>query len=149
MPIRDELRVDIEGPMNGWVAVAIVAGSRRYAFDASFTPNDAIAELVSALLAVASFETTRQVSWNDEPTQHRLDLARTGDEIRLALTTDRREGPDSSVAFAGSVERVVGPFVVALENLQRRQGADVYAREWRHPFPATAVEHLRAVLAHD
>jgi hypothetical protein len=135
--------------MNGWVAVTIVAGSWRYAFDASFTPNDSIAELVSALLAVASFETTRQVSWNEEPTQHWLDIARTGDEVRLALTADRPEGLATSVAFAGSVECLVGPFVVALENLQRRQGADVYAREWRHPFPATAVEHLRAVLGHD
>jgi hypothetical protein len=46
LPIRDELRVDSEGPMSGWVAVTIVAGSRRYAFDASFTPNDSIAGLV-------------------------------------------------------------------------------------------------------
>jgi hypothetical protein len=39
--------------------------------------------------------------------------------------------------------------VVALETLQRRQAPDVYAREWRHPFPAMAAGRLRAVVGRE
>jgi hypothetical protein len=145
LPIREDLRVDIDGPRNGWVAVTIVAGRRRYAFDGSFTPNDSIADLASALIAVATIETTTRVFWNEEPAQHVFELARTGEEVRLALTA-RSDEPASSFTFDGSLERVVGPFLAALEHLQHRQRPDAYAREWRHPFPETAVQRLRAAL---
>jgi hypothetical protein len=141
------LSVKIDPPVAGWINVSMRDGPDRYEFDASCVPTDAVQDLVSALLAVARFETTRQVYWHQEPAVVVLELASVGREVSLVLRDDGSNGEaHPRFSFAGSRDGVLRPFCESLERLQARQPSVAYEREWRHRFPESAVERLRAAL---
>jgi hypothetical protein len=138
------LRVDIHPPAAGWITIVLSRTRQRYEFDTSYTPTDGIDELISALLAIASADNHRAVRWHQEPSWLILELTRRGPQVDIRLRG--HEPTDERFALTGSVDGVLHPFAEALTRLQASQPPEDYQRAWRHPFPSSALERLRAAL---
>jgi hypothetical protein len=140
------MRFDIGPPIHGWTPIKLTAPGVEMEFDASYTPNDSISDLVNATAAMLANVPEQVVSWNTEPHEYEFPFFTCGGRTRLEI----REFPDSrrrrGVVPLAMIEEETHTLARALwRGLRRLQGSmtvEDFAAGWGHPFPEATVERI-------
>jgi len=132
--VDDALRVRFEGPSNGWLGVTVTSGEREWRNAVSYTPNDFLRELITALLSCADYEdATFTAHANTEPEVFLFTFRRRETVIEFTI----REN-EAVFAVTGTFDAIVMPFWRALRRLQTSFAED----QWRQPFPEREMAAL-------
>lgn len=137
----ETLRVRFEGPSNGWLVVATTAGEEHWEVVVSYTPNDFLLELVTALLSCAEYENTTFVAHaNAEPDVYLFTFLRRDEHVSIAVF----EKASLSRVFSvnGTFKTVVVPFWRALRRLQ----TTFIEHQWQWSFPQREMAALTAAV---
>ncbi|APR78871.1 Hypothetical protein A7982_04218 [Minicystis rosea] len=151
---RTLCRVHFEPPRAGWSRMIVISGSDRIELDASYTPRDSLGELAGSLLALLQSNSEANVAFNAEPAVTVLKLLPIGDQVELRLERSSRHGGHEDTATLmlrrrASKREAVLAFYRPFRVLQRVVSPDLYEREWRHAFPARALERIEEALGKD
>ncbi len=134
---------------NGWLPVTIHTANQHLAFEASFTPDDSLAQLIDALLMVLASDGTAAVTWNSEPVEYRFTLEAVADVAKLTITAfadHRREAQEGKDVLTVQTDRQV--LVRSFwRSLRRLQTQDDFAQQWHRPFPHAALAQLSTTLS--
>jgi hypothetical protein len=141
------------GPIHhGWVAVEICAGEQHATFNASYTPTDALDDLLRAVLAVLTLDATPiWCHWSGEPgyrtwlmLRHQTSIEITMYESDTAPKSIMHSLPDATV-FQGTCRtlRFINQVQSAVQGLLTAYGAQGYQQRWHHAFPSDAWRRFR------
>lgn len=133
------LIVSFKSPHAGWMTASVEADGISVGLEISYTPNDFLEELVSALLAVAETEGTFTANAHEEPSWKTITFQRTGDSVTLSVAS--RNNPQQELVFVGTPATVVLPLWRALRRLENDQPLS----EWQREFPKASMKRLTEV----
>lgn len=137
----ETLRVRFDGPSNGWLTLSTAAGEQRWEVVVSYTPNDFLLELVTALLSCADYENTTFVAHaNAEPDVYLFAFLRRDEHVSFAVL--EKASPDRVFSVNGTFETVVVPFWRALRRLQ----TTFIQHQWQWSFPQREMAALTAAV---
>ncbi len=142
------LQVHFESARNGWLPVTIDTADEHLTFEASFTPDDSLAQLIDNLLVVLSSDGTASVTWCSEPVEYVFTFTTEGEVTNLTIRAfpDHRRAPGKERnVLTVQIDRqvLVRSFWRALRRLQTQ---DDFALQWHRPFPHTALAQLSTIL---
>lgn len=145
------LRVSIESPQSGWMAMSLHAGDQTLAMSVSHSPADSLLDLMDALSAVLTGGEEKIVRWNCEPDEYDFIFTTDADKMQIRVThypDHRREKNDAQIIFSlqDSALNVCLPFWTALRDLRRRVEVNEFARHWRRDFPSGAMQRLTKAI---
>ncbi len=145
------LNVSLESPQSGWMSLRLRAGEQSLVMGASCAPDDSLLDLIRGLSAVLEGSRHVQVRWNCEPEQFDFDIAADGPVTRLTVThypDHRREAESGRFVFSLPASRLdlCLPFWKELRGLERRAETDVFAENWRHPFPHREMQEFTKLI---
>lgn len=145
------LRVSIESPQSGWMAMSLHAGDQTLAMSVSHSPADSLLDLMDALSAVLTGGEEKIVRWNCEPDEYDFIFTTASDEVQFDVAhfpDHRRKGIDAQTVLSlqDSALRVCLPFWTALRDLRRRVVVNEFARHWRRDFPNGAMQRLTKAI---
>jgi hypothetical protein len=139
-------------PVNGWMGFDLQMADNRHTFWVSYTPNDFLDEIVTALSLAAKGIAGIALA-HTEPTVIELAFSpdRQSDLHSLKVTEypdwGRRIGHNRPLlAVQGSTESVVVPFWRSLRRLQSEVTPDEYRERMRREFPTEHVHNLSKIL---
>jgi hypothetical protein len=149
----DRLQVSLSAPQNGWIELAVSTPEEEFREAVSFTPNDFLLELATALsltmqgidgVAVASCEpVTCEVTFvgvaGTNMTRLQVvrcpDWNRTGKSARVVLS------------FQATRLSIVLPFWRALRSLEGRVSATDYLEAMRRDSPSSCLQRLTQLVS--
>ena len=150
---QNGLRVSMESPQSGWMAMSLQAGEQNLALCVSHAPCDSLLDLMNALSIVLTSGGESSVRWNCEPDEYDFKFTLRDDKVQLAVSHfpgHARKKIDGQVVFSlqDSALLICLPFWTALRDLRRRVEVNEFTRHWRREFPYEAMQRLtRAVKA--
>lgn len=138
---------------SGWSEARIADDDRHAIITASYL-SDALRFFLEAVALVVEGHAEARCSWDEEPGEYRWILRRTADALSVEiLAFDHLWGDEPDEAGREVFSTVQDPMRVARVVLSAAQrvlddlGAAEYERQWvEHPFPAEALERLRAAI---
>jgi len=145
------LRVSIESPQSGWMAMRLQAGDQTLAMSVSHLPADSLLDLINALSSVLTGGVEKVVRWNCEPDEYDFIFITGGDTVQIDVAhfpDHRRKKVDAQIVFSlrDSALHVCLPFWTALRDLHRRVEVNEFARHWRRDFPNGAMQRLTKAI---
>lgn len=149
----DGLRVRLSQPQHGWIELKIETQGEEFKEAISYTPNDFLLELVSALsLALQGVEGVAVASC--EPTTYEFTLSPSRQQGLLQFQITKypnwsRAQRSGSVVLSSHAPAlgIVTPFWRALRNLEGEVEAAEYREAMRRDFPSSNLEHLSDLIA--
>ncbi len=139
-------------PVNGWMGFDLQIADNRHTFQVSYTPNDFLDELVTALFLAAKGIAGVALA-HAEPTVIELAFSPDLQSDQLSLTVieysdwGRRIGHNRPLfAVQGSTESIVVAFWRSLRRLQSEVTPDEYRERMRRDFPTARVLNLSRLL---
>ena len=149
----DRLKVAFAIPQNGWVELRVNTAENEFRDVVSYTPNDFVLELATALSlaiqgvngeAVACCEpTTYVLTFSPAPNTNEL-------RFQIIKYPDWQRRPRSGctiLSLQASIIDVVSPFWRALRALEGAVPAAEYREGMRRAFPSSCVEKLSQLLS--
>lgn len=138
---------------SGWSEARIADDDSHAIVTASYL-SDALRSLVDAVALVVEGQAEARCSWDEEPGEYRWILRRAAGGLRVEiLAFDHLWGDEPDEAGREVFSTIQDPMRVARVVLSAAQrvlddlGAAEYERQWvEHPFPAEALERLRAAI---
>ncbi len=135
----------------GWLPLEIAADGKQLNFTVSAVPNDFLAELAGALIAILSGMTRAEAVMNQEPEQVELIFSFEGDQEMLEIRCYRdhrrqKRSVAAQLVVHASRQGLTRSFWRALCELQGSVDAEEFAQDWGHPFPAYQVQSLSEFL---
>lgn len=145
------LRVSMESPQSGWMAMSLQAGEQSLAMSVSHLPADSLLDLMNALSALLTGSEEKVVRWNCEPDEYDFIFTTDGDKVQIIVAhypDHRRKKVDAQIVFSlqDSALAVCLPFWTALRDLRRRVVVNEFARHWRRDFPNGAMQRLTKAI---
>jgi len=145
------LRVSMESPQSGWMAMSLQAGEKSLAMSVSHQPADSLLDLIDALSSVLTGNEEKVVRWNCEPDEYDFIFTIDGDKLQIIVAhypDHRRKKIDAQIVFSlqDSALHVCLPFWTALRDLRRRVVVNEFARHWRRDFPNDAMQRLTKAI---
>jgi hypothetical protein len=148
-------RVWFDGPRHGWLFCHLdLIGMGEFVCRASHIPNDFLAELVVALLAVLRGGGSAVAAAHGEPDtfEFRFSSPPGRRDVRFELVAfpsfDEREAAagEPILALGGSGDGVCSAFCWGLRQLQSQVSAEAYQAAMEFPFPSAGVAELSELL---
>lgn len=146
------LNVSLESPQSGWMSLRLRAGEQSLVMGVSCTPGDSLRDLIKGLTAVLEGGRHVRVRWNCEPEQFDFDFAIEGDSMAQLVVTrypdHRRDSQTGHAVFSlhTSKSDVCLTFWKELRGLERRAETDVFAQNWRRPFPRREMQEFTKLV---
>jgi hypothetical protein len=145
------LNVSLESPQSGWMSLRLRAGEQSLVMGVSCAPEDSLLNLIKGLTAVLEESRHVRVRWNCEPEQFDFDIAAEGEMTQLIVTRypdQRREVQAGQFVFSLHTSKpdLCLPFWKELRGLERRAETDVFAQNWRRPFPRREMQELTKLV---
>jgi hypothetical protein len=145
------LRVSIESPQSGWMAMSLQAGDQALAMSVSHQPADSLRDLIEMLSIVLAGGVGKVVRWNCAPDEYDFIFTNVGDKVQIIVAhypDHRRKKSDAQIVFSlqDSALHVCLPFWTALRDLRRRVVVNEFARHWRREFPNDAMQRLTKTI---
>lgn len=145
------MRVSMESPQSGWMAMSLQAGAQSLAMSVSHQPADSLLDLMDALSALLTGSEEKVVRWNCEPDEYDFSFTISGDILQIDVAhypDHRRKKVDAQIVFSlqDSALHVCLPFWTALRDLRRRVEVNEFARHWRRDFPNGAMQRLTKTI---
>lgn len=142
--------VAIEPPEHGWMRMILRArGAQAAEIDGSYTPNDWVGDLVSAVTYLAKGGTEASVGIALEPGLVTLRFEQVDvvpDEVRFTARRHENKGATGkgSRILTDDIQRgeLCVTFWRAFRRLASQIDAAAYEEAWGHPFPAAKIEEL-------
>ncbi|MGI8566776.1 MAG: hypothetical protein ACR2LZ_09885, partial [Pyrinomonadaceae bacterium] len=145
------LNVSLESPQSGWMSLRLRAGEQSLVMGVSCSPEDSLLDLIKGLTDVLEGNQHVKVRWNCEPEQFDFDIATEGDMAQLVVTRypdHRRDSRAGQAVFSLHIPTsdVCLPFWKELRGLERRAETDVFAQNWRRPFPRREMQEFTRLI---
>ena len=145
------LNVSLESPQSGWMSLRLRAGEQSLVMGVSCSPEDSLLDLIKGLTDVLEGNQHVKVRWNCEPEQFDFDIATEGDMAQLIVTRYPDHRRDSHVgesifSLHTTKSDLCLPFWKELRGLERRAETDVFAQNWRRPFPRREMQEFTRLI---
>jgi hypothetical protein len=144
---------EIELLDHGWARLNARQGDMRAQILASYR-HDSLAETIEALTRLTEGADERLVTYLDDGCGTQWRLVRKGDRccyewvfFQEPFLPNRRAIETRLGCGEEALARVIRAVYAAMTALLNQHGADEYARQWRHPFPADEMKRLQESLA--
>ena len=137
----------------GWSKATLAFGENTTTLTASYL-EDALGDLLRAVIAIMTGTSEIRVHWVEEPAEHRLILERRADSVHLTIRRypdfDSRSAPDAwgDRIFEGScpLDTLGKAIANGAQHVLDQYGSDGYQQLWTaHPFPSEALSELQAL----
>lgn len=146
------LRARLAAPVSGWMTFELRLPDDECSIQVSYTPNDFLDELLTALiLAAGGIEGGAVV--HSEPNTFVVRFTPDRDRGQIALKViefpgGKTQGPDGEhrMGCVGDTEGIVAPLWRAVRRLESEVRAEDYRREMRWEFPAHKLARLTDLL---
>ncbi len=129
------------------------AGEQSLVMGASHAPNDSLVDLIEGLTAMLAGSNSDHITvrWNCEPEEFDFVFVTEDGNVAFAVTRypDHRRAPDAGrevFAHSDTKLNVCLPFWRELRGLQRRADTDVFAQNWRRPFPQREMQNFTKLI---
>ena len=143
-----EVRIELEAPAHGWIAVTLVTDAASWRCVAS-SVLEGLTDLVSAALELVERLPARSVVLHEEPAATRLAFVTAGDRVQVNVThhDDHRDamlGKPGTAVLTASCDRLDLARVIwrGFRRLQGAVDAAAIAAGWPATFPAREVAQL-------
>ena len=142
----ESVKVDIARPQNGWITISIDAGDQHFMESVSYTPNDFMADLVSALclLSKGNPDATAMAYCEPQVFSFRFSKAKSEQQAVFEIVACSNKGGDRTACFSirAEVTALCKSFWRAYRRLASTTTPEQYEIGMRRPFPATGVDKL-------
>lgn len=136
-------RIDLSPPQNGWIAIEVQAGEQHFSESVSYTPNDFIAELVSALCLLSKGSPEAAALAFSEPTTYHFRFWRQANANLVQFEIQDAKTPAKPLlTMCMASEELCQSFWRAFRRLASVTTPDQYQTAMRRPFPSSGVETL-------
>jgi hypothetical protein len=146
------LRITLNNPADGWAYALLTGGDRELVLTASYTPTDAISDLIEAVERLQT-ATSADCCWFQEPGELHWKLRRVGSELEIEILKFDDGVPGEHWRESVCIFTATGNWLTfarqllsSLEAIRVNLGTDGYQRAWRRPFPTREQERLRATI---
>ena len=152
MAMNCSIKATLSVPINGWMRFDLQTPDVQFTFQVSYTPNDFLDELLTAL-ALAAQGVAGVALAHTEPVV--IELAFSPDPQNDLLTLKVTEYPDwrrrtgegrPLFAGQGTAESIVVAFWRAVRRLQSEVTADEYREGMQREFPTEKIQRLSELL---
>jgi hypothetical protein len=146
------LEVNVSSPQAGWLDIELQTPACALLIQASYTPNDFLQELLTALsLSLIGSEGVAVASAEPNVFKFVFSPADRPDLLSLqVIEYPHRKGPRgqgrTSLSIEGTKDSVVVPFWRALRSLQGRVSAEDFRSAMRREFPYATLERVSKQL---
>jgi hypothetical protein len=145
------LRLILDNPHSGWAYARLTDADKEVVLTGSYSPNDAICELVEAVERLETSPST-ECCWSQGPGELHWNLRRQGSDLEIEILQFdggfRQHWREPECIFNGRTKWLTfaRQLLSSLESIRVSLGSDGYEREWRSPFPSRELERLRATI---
>lgn len=146
------LRARLTAPVSGWMTFELRMLDDECSIPVSYTPNDFLDELLTALILAASGTEGVAVA-HSEPNTFVIRFTPDRERSQIALKViefpgGRTQRPDGEhrMGCVGDTEKIVVPLWRAVRRLESEVPAEDYRREMRWAFPADKLARLSELL---
>jgi hypothetical protein len=141
------LMVSLDDPRHGWIGLEITYDDDRFSDSLSYTPNDFVRELASALKSALAAAQGMAIAHSEPVTYELVFLPLPEDMLELTIASYSdwsRKKYSREVVFSVTLQtkRVIRPFWRALRSVEARISKDRYRQEMNHDFPASLVREI-------
>lgn len=146
------LRARFTAPVSGWMTFELRTPDDERSILVSYTPNDFLGELLTALILAASGVEGVAIA-HSEPNAFAIRFTPDRERGQMALKVTefpggRTQGRDGAhrMGCVGDTEGIVAPLWRAVRRLESEVRAEDYHREMRWEFPAHKLARLTDLL---
>lgn len=146
--MASSLKAAFSKPSDGWITFDLEASQACQSFCVSYTPNDFLSELLSALVLAASGVEGKAIA-NLEPTIVEFRFTPTDlNEVTLRAVENADRKTASQLVFThyGTMAAIVLPLWRAVKKLQSEISLDEYQLVMRREFPVEKLNKLSELL---
>jgi hypothetical protein len=139
------LHVDFDEPSHGWIGIKVSAVEQQFAERVSYTPNDFLLELASAVLLALEGQAGTAVA-HSEP--NNFDFIFTPVEkqglthLEIVRYYSMRKRGETVFTFEAQTLQIARPFWKAMRDAETRSTTDEYREAMRRGFPIATVKRL-------
>lgn len=147
MTLTSKLKVEFAAPENGWTKIKFVSDDNFYELFPSYMPCDSFSELLNALLKILAGNPEAAVMWNDELTEYKFAFTLENRKVifRIYEITDSLVAgkiEEEKFSFCDSERNIIRSFWKGLRDMQSKQSAEEFKKQWRRPFPQNEMLEL-------
>jgi hypothetical protein len=149
---ENALKVKFADPCAGWLGLEISTPREQFNAAVSFTPNDFVLELTTALsLSLQGMDGTAIASCEPNTYEFTFVPSRLADAVRLKIMEyrDWKRRPSEGIAVLSvqaSRREVILPFWRALRALEGRITRECYLEAFRRDFPGDCLQRVSQMI---
>jgi hypothetical protein len=146
------IRITLDNPQSGWVFARLTDGDKEWVLSGSYTPTDAISDLVEAVERL-QIATSADCRWSQGSSKLHWKMRRVGSELEIEVLQLEDGFPGQHWRESECIFKANGKWLTfarqllsCVELIRVNLGPDGYQRAWGRPFPAKEQARLREAI---